>query len=262
MGFRYSLIEKQPSKNCIFLTKGKDGKKNCQIYRARPLQCRTWPFWKENIHSEDSWSETAKKCPGTNCGKWYDKNAIKSITTGDLSGCDMAEPVDHAAINWIIENFDNDDCLGAVSQVYHLLDQYITTAAGLCQNCGRCCDFDKYGHRLYVTTLEILYLLKNGPPAGLSIPNRPAGQCAYQRGPDCSARQGRPSGCRIYHCRALAEPFQNELSEKVLGQLRSLHHRFGAVYHYADLLDWQEKLASNRQLTAARPMVYTHLPKK
>ncbi|MBS4168709.1 YkgJ family cysteine cluster protein [Parachlamydia sp. AcF125] len=59
---RYALIEKKRENNaCIFL---KD--KRCQVYTARPSQCRTFPWWKENLHTKESWALTAKQCEGIN----------------------------------------------------------------------------------------------------------------------------------------------------------------------------------------------------
>ncbi len=59
---RFALIEKKSQNNdCIFL---KDNK--CLIYQARPKQCRTFPWWRENLNSEDSWKSAAEDCEGIN----------------------------------------------------------------------------------------------------------------------------------------------------------------------------------------------------
>ena len=61
---RYALIEKKTAQNqydCIFL---KD--KKCQIYENRPTQCRTYPWWRENLTTEQSWELAAKECEGIN----------------------------------------------------------------------------------------------------------------------------------------------------------------------------------------------------
>ena len=31
----------------------------------RPTQCRTWPFWPENLRNNRAWHSAAKTCPGT-----------------------------------------------------------------------------------------------------------------------------------------------------------------------------------------------------
>lgn len=61
---RFALIEKKGyigESECIFL---KD--KKCQIYQARPKQCRTYPWWKENLNTEESWKLAAEQCEGIN----------------------------------------------------------------------------------------------------------------------------------------------------------------------------------------------------
>jgi uncharacterized protein len=71
---RWSLVENQTEQgfDCIFLDRQSiPGKAICGIYEARPMQCRTWPFWPENLKTQRHW-ETVKRrtpCPGMNNGK-------------------------------------------------------------------------------------------------------------------------------------------------------------------------------------------------
>ena len=59
VGKRYSLLENEKTFDCVFL-KGKE----CQLYDARPTQCRTYPWWPQNLLSKKAWEETAKECEG------------------------------------------------------------------------------------------------------------------------------------------------------------------------------------------------------
>ena len=34
------------------------------MYQARPSQCKSYPFWAENLRSERSWNKTVTFCPG------------------------------------------------------------------------------------------------------------------------------------------------------------------------------------------------------
>ena len=77
VGLRYSLTEK-PDGDCVFL-KRERGRVLCDIYPVRPLQCRTWPFWNQNLRSPDTWNEAAKKCPGVNGGKHHDFDQIETV---------------------------------------------------------------------------------------------------------------------------------------------------------------------------------------
>ncbi len=54
--------------DCVFLKTNEEGKRGCSIYSVRPLQCRTWPFWPENIKSPQAWERVAQSCPGVNKG--------------------------------------------------------------------------------------------------------------------------------------------------------------------------------------------------
>jgi len=76
-GFTH-LKEKFKNGNCVFL---KD--KKCSIYKARPTQCRTWPFWSENINTKKWNDEISKFCPGIGKGKIISKKKIKKIINND-----------------------------------------------------------------------------------------------------------------------------------------------------------------------------------
>ena len=65
------LKEVNKNGNCIFLKN-----KKCSIYKARPTQCRTWPFWKENMNAK-KWNNHIKNfCPGVGKGKKYSYDKI------------------------------------------------------------------------------------------------------------------------------------------------------------------------------------------
>jgi uncharacterized protein len=78
IGLRKTIIEQNTTKDCIFL-RNIDGQKQCVIYPVRPSQCRSWPFWKDNIACPDNWNRTAQKCPGINRGRLYEQQEIQRI---------------------------------------------------------------------------------------------------------------------------------------------------------------------------------------
>ncbi len=55
----YSLLETLPSYDCVFFRDNR-----CTIYPVRPTQCRTFPWWPENLKSKHAWKETARHCEG------------------------------------------------------------------------------------------------------------------------------------------------------------------------------------------------------
>ena len=57
---RYALIEmRSRNYDCVFLHDNR-----CSIYPVRPKQCCTFPWWKENLNTPESWKMAAEKCPG------------------------------------------------------------------------------------------------------------------------------------------------------------------------------------------------------
>jgi len=65
---------KNPDKDCSFF---KDNR--CTAYDARPRQCRTWPFWPENMNEKTWEREVASFCPGVGRGKLYSCEEIEKI---------------------------------------------------------------------------------------------------------------------------------------------------------------------------------------
>ena len=78
VGLRTSIIEHSVTKDCIFLQKTRGGKQ-CAIYPVRPSQCRTWPFWPENLSNPNAWNTAALRCLGMNRGRRYRDDDIQRI---------------------------------------------------------------------------------------------------------------------------------------------------------------------------------------
>jgi hypothetical protein len=72
--------------DCVFLDRTtRPGKAICGIYKARPSQCRTWPWWPEVVESPESWAETKQRtpCPGMGNGALH---SLVEITVGLTGG--------------------------------------------------------------------------------------------------------------------------------------------------------------------------------
>lgn len=73
VGEHISLVEK-PGGNCVFW----DRKKGCTVYAARPVQCRTWPFWPENIETKADWDRVRGICPGSGKGQFFSMEEVRA----------------------------------------------------------------------------------------------------------------------------------------------------------------------------------------
>jgi len=72
-GDGWSLKERETEHgyDCVFLDRESfPGRAVCSLYDARPTQCRTWPFWPENLVSKEIWNQVKREtpCPGMNTG--------------------------------------------------------------------------------------------------------------------------------------------------------------------------------------------------
>ena len=90
---KFSLRERRNARgeyDCIFLKEIKAqrregdetvvySKRVCTVYDVRPLQCRTWPFWTENLRDAESWARSSKRCPGMSVGKKYSLRQIVAL---------------------------------------------------------------------------------------------------------------------------------------------------------------------------------------
>jgi hypothetical protein len=68
---RISLSEEKDGR-CVFFTG-----RGCRIYAARPVQCRTFPFWSWHLSRSENWDDAALECPGMGRGKLHSQEEIK-----------------------------------------------------------------------------------------------------------------------------------------------------------------------------------------
>jgi Fe-S-cluster containining protein len=128
---------------------------------------------------------------------------------------------------------DNKKLIRKVAELYDWLDAQIRSYGDIdnnCAACGRCCDFESFDHKLFVTTPEIMYLAgKLG-----TVKPMPGAKCPYNNDGKCTIYEHRFSGCRIFYCRK-DKDYQSELSESALKKLKSICSEFEIPYRYNDL---------------------------
>ena len=75
VGKRWSLKELK-NFDCVFWDQG------CTVYPVRPTQCRTFPFWPENLKNIETWLEVVEECPGSGSGVTYTYEEIEILRLG------------------------------------------------------------------------------------------------------------------------------------------------------------------------------------
>jgi Fe-S-cluster containining protein len=148
------------------------------------------------------------------------------------------------------------DVLDAVARVYADLQREIDVRRPICNASGRCCRFEEFGHRLYVSTLELAAFVAGLPAVPSSQPvakptslpllaggdsKKSEGGCQFQIGGLCSVHAIRPFGCRMFFCDATSTQWQNERYEQFHAELKRLHEQLNVPYLY---VEWRQALAA------------------
>ncbi len=72
--FNMISLEEKKNYDCIFLTE-----KGCSVYKGRPEQCRTYPFWSSIVEDKAAWEAEMASCPGMGRGRLYTKEEIEKL---------------------------------------------------------------------------------------------------------------------------------------------------------------------------------------
>lgn len=155
----------------------------------------------------------------------------------------MSESLLQVSVSTLLEHARRPEVVRAMRSFYAEADREITDQNATCRNQGECCRFGEFGHRLYVTTLEIVYYLATGslpPPVT-------ADACPHSLDGRCHARERRPLGCRVFYCDPHAEHWQGPLSERRLARLKVMHEELRVPYTYVDWMAVQQAIQEHGQ---------------
>lgn len=138
----------------------------------------------------------------------------------------------------------------ALEGVYREAAEEIRSRGPTCWTSGKCCNFEAYGHRLYVTGLEAACTLaRHAERSALSLQQlgdapvltpqtlgaaRQRGGCPFQVGTRCGVHLIKPLACRVYFCDQTAQAWQHEAAERLHASVRAVHDAHGVAYIYAE----------------------------
>lgn len=132
----------------------------------------------------------------------------------------------------------------AMAEIEAEIERQIDARRPVCTASGRCCNFERFGHRLYVTGLETAMTLDSIPTQRVINPGdleraHKNGSCPFVVGGLCGVHPVRPIGCRVYFCDTSAQLWVNELAERAVDLVKRVHERFAIEYRYAE---WRSML--------------------
>ena len=72
----YTVLRDKKNGECIFWDNEIMG---CKVYKYRPIQCRTYPFWNVVLKTEERFKKESEFCPGIGKGKLYTEEEIEIL---------------------------------------------------------------------------------------------------------------------------------------------------------------------------------------
>lgn len=126
-----------------------------------------------------------------------------------------------------------------VQRLYDEVQRNIELQSPRCEQSGRCCRFENYGHKLFVTTVELAVFCSYVKDMLVPIPETMTEGCTYQSDRLCTVHLYRPFGCRMFFCDPSVTEWQQEQYEYFHLQLRQLHQEFAVPYMY---VEWRQAL--------------------
>lgn len=132
------------------------------------------------------------------------------------------------------------EVIAAVSALYEAQAGAVAQRKPVCIASGRCCKFEEFGHRLYVTTAELAFFRDALSRFTINPSAAWDGRgCPFQVGKLCGVHGIKPLGCRMFFCDATATQWQNEQYEHFHAALRALHEQHHLEYRY---VEWRSAL--------------------
>ena len=173
-----------------------EGSNSCSVYEARPEHCRTFPYWRGVLEDPEAFERARAVCPG-----------IRVEPSPEARAAAFAE----------------------LEALYEEVDEWVAGGRPVCLARGVCCRFEEAGHELWATALEADYCAARHPE-----PPRPEapGRCAFHVEGRCTAREGRPLGCRTYFCHDGYRDALEAGHERFLARIREIEARHGYASAY------------------------------
>jgi Fe-S-cluster containining protein len=120
-----------------------------------------------------------------------------------------------------------------IKEIYTKLEAELASINPGCNACGTCCHFDEFGHVLYTSTIEIDYIREN-----VEIPDFDPDKnvCPFLVNNECSIRDHRALGCRVFFCNPNYKEVLQEIYEKYYTMIKYLADDNDVEWHYAPML--------------------------
>lgn len=134
--------------------------------------------------------------------------------------------------------------------IYECLEVELMKLNPVCKQCGTCCKFSIFGHVLYTTNIEVSFITQH-----VDVPEFDASKnvCPFLKNNQCSIRDFRTLGCRIFYCNPQFKEASHDLYEKYYRMMKDLSHKYNTQWEYLPFLNQLIEYKSKLSVHASKP---------
>jgi hypothetical protein len=108
----------------------------------------------------------------------------------------------------------------------------VASLGAACWARGDCCDFERAGHRLHASWIEVAHV-REKHPQGFAAGSR---LCPFWKEGKCTERERRPLGCRTHFCDGRYRDPLEAIHERQLRRIREMARDHGLPWAYAEFV--------------------------
>jgi len=120
-----------------------------------------------------------------------------------------------------------------LKELYRLFEQDLSLINPCCNKCGSCCNFGKYDHVLYASSIEVDYLTHH-----VKVPDFDISEdvCPFLKNNKCDVRDYRMLSCRTFYCDEKHKEETQLLHEKYHRLIKALYNKYHLDWKYSPFL--------------------------
>ena len=137
-----------------------------------------------------------------------------------------------------------------LGRIYQRLEKELTQLNPGCNRCGTCCNFSTFDHVLYTSSIEVNFITQN-----VEVPNFNVSDnlCPFLKDNQCSIRDFRTLGCRVFYCNPHYKEVLYGVYEKYYQMIKELSMKYNIQWKYLPFLDQLAEFKSGQPLLVGNP---------
>ncbi len=129
--------------------------------------------------------------------------------------------------------------------IYQHLEKELMLLNPGCNRCGTCCNFKAFDHILYASSIEVDFIMRNVEVPDFKVSDN---VCPFLKDNQCSIRDFRTLGCRVFYCNPHYKEVLHSLYEKYYQMIKDLSGKYNTQWKYLPFLN---QLAESKSKTPA-----------